>query len=149
MDKIEFEKLRGENRVFTVGRSFAFAVQTPDESCGCSASRCSNCDSVVAFCDDICENCNLPLVGPFGFPPYLKWKLMSPGEKRVEVEEVFCRENHGRLRCVNVPNVPLTFVEAEAVRRLPEGTARLYRSSHGIDIDAEFFCPFPKDRHTY
>ncbi len=143
MDKQELDIRLQEGRVFSVGKSFIFAVQIPDDSQGCSASRCSNCETVVAYCHMVCKNCGFPLVGPFGFPQLPQWQSLTLADRRVEVEEVYCHHgNYGRLRWVNVPHVPLHFREAAALKALNCDEAERYRRVHGIEPDAEFLSLF-------
>lgn len=142
MDKIEFERLHEEGKVFTIGKSFALAAQIPDDSQGCSASRCSNCNGVVAYCHNICEHCGLPFVGPFGIPNILEWQTLSTADKRTWVEEVFSSPNHGRLGIVNAPCVPLNPREAVLLRDLKPDERRLYMLAHKVEPHHKFFCPF-------
>ena len=107
MTEKEQKKAIEEGRIFRIGDSYLLAAQIPDDSVGCSGSRCSNCNSDTAYCKDICGQCELPFVGPFGFPQLPSWKKMSVEKRIKKVEEVYGSENHGRLGCVNAMLTPL------------------------------------------
>jgi hypothetical protein len=120
--------------LFKVGNSFKFAVQIPDDTIGCSGSRCGNCNSKVAYCDQLCSQCKLPFVGPFGFPQLPKWQSMTADEQRTMVEEIYSMDsNHGRLTCTNVLPIPLHPNEVQGIERLTGHDAKLFLSFHGIN----------------
>ncbi|MDP1619432.1 MAG: hypothetical protein Q8M12_00365, partial [bacterium] len=83
------ERVIAEGKVFKVGNSFFFAAQIPDDSVGCSGSRCSCCNGKVAYCNHVCKHCGLPFVGPCGFPQLPHWEAMSIDMRIDMVEMVF------------------------------------------------------------
>ena len=105
-------KLLEEFKIFQIGNSFIFAAQIPDNSVGISGSRCTNCGGSVAYCNQVCRGCGLPLVGPFGFPQIGNWVSLSASERKSVIESVYYRLDHGHLGYANVPSVPLTPDEA-------------------------------------
>jgi hypothetical protein len=119
-------------KFFTIGDSFRFAAQIPDEKVGISGSRCSNCDGAVAFCQEICKHCGLPFVGPFGFPDIDAWRQLDESEKRTWVERIFLRKNHGRMTCVNVMTMPLVETELREAEELVGHDVQLFAQSHSI-----------------
>ena len=121
-------------RLFKVDNSFLFAVQIPDDSVGISGSRCSNCDSGVPYCDQVCKSCNTPFIGPSGFPQSHAWKRLSLERKKGRVEEVYTHRNHGRLRWGNVLDVPLDPTELSTLEGLPLNgqDCEAFRSVHGV-----------------
>lgn len=102
-----------KGKLFRVGNSYLLAAQIPDDSVGCSGSRCSNCESNTAYCEEICGQCELPFVGPFGFPQLPSWKKMSVERRIKKVEKVYDSKNHGRLGCGNAYLIPLNPSELE------------------------------------
>ncbi len=131
-DNDRAEALR-EMRLFKVGSSFLFAVQIPDDSVGCSGSRCSNCNNTVAYCEQRCTSCGFPFIGPSGFPQFSKWKTLDSSRKRILVEDVYASGvSRGRLGYSNVEFVPLTVRELSRVERLEGCDARHFISAHLI-----------------
>ena len=132
MDK-EILRAIHESRVFKIGNSFLFAVQIPDDSVGGSSSRCSNCNNKTVYSNQICRKCQLPFIGPFGFPQLPKWEALSPKEKRTMVEEIYCHcNNRGRIEYTNAENVPLTLGELAKVEGLRYHDADLFLSAHEV-----------------
>jgi hypothetical protein len=135
MEEMLEEAVR-EGRLFRVGRSFLFSAQIPDDSVGCSGSRCSNCNSETAYCVEICEHCTLPFVGPFGFPQLPVWNQLSLEEKNRSVQEVYMSDNHGRLGSTNVESIPLNPRELERFENLDltshDEAEALFQQDHGI-----------------
>ena len=121
-----------QGKLFKVDESFIFAVQIPDDSVGCSGSRCSNCNGAVAYCDQRCEHCGFPFVGPFSFPQLPRWNLRPLDEKRKLIEDAYARDNRGRLGYTNVAYVPLTPIELEKIEKLTGHDAETFTSVHGI-----------------
>jgi hypothetical protein len=135
MDEKTLKEALEENRLFKIGNSFLFAVQIPDDTIGCSGSRCSNCNGSVAYCNHRCEYCGFPFVGPFGFPQLPVWETFSSEQKRTAVEDVYAhRSNRGRLLYTNVEFVPLTSDELRKVEHLSGGEAEHFCSAHSISI---------------
>ena len=133
MEDNVFREALKENRLFKIGNSFLFAVQIPDDTVGCSGSRCSNCNTAVAYSNQRCKNCGFPFVGPFGFPQFLVWETLSSEQKRIAVEDVYAHEgNRGRLLCTNVKFVPLTVEELQRIERITEREDRYFRLVHSI-----------------
>jgi|WetSurMetagenome_2_1015567.scaffolds.fasta_scaffold45706_3 hypothetical protein len=133
MDKNALKKAWEENKIFKIGRSFLFAIQVPDDSVGCSGSRCSNCNNSVAYCNHRCRHCGFPFVGPFGFPQIFVWETLSPEQKRTIVEDIYAHHsNRGRLLYTNVEPVPLTPKELREIERLMHRDADYFRSTHSI-----------------
>lgn len=120
-----------EDRVFSVGDSIKFAAQIPDDSVGCSGSRCTNCMAPVAYCNQVCRTCGYRLIGPFGFPQFSEWEKLSLQEKRACIDRVFAAENHGRSGYSGVPEVPLSREEAE---QFVNAHHRLF-GLHGITVE--------------
>lgn len=138
MDKKKLDEALRENKAFKIGEGFIFAAQIPDDSIGCSGSRCSNCNSKTAYCIQMCEECGLPFIGPFGFPQLPEWESLTLEQKRKLVEKVYFHDAHrGRLVATNVRPVPLTRGElhdVEAYYDIP-GFAPLagtFLSAHGV-----------------
>lgn len=74
-------------------------AQIPDPTRGCSASICSNCQEKVAYCHARCNGCDMPFIGPFGFPPIQEWDQLTDQEKEGLVRRVCEEEDHyGKLR---------------------------------------------------
>lgn len=122
-----------ESRIFKIGYSFLFAVQIPDDSVGISGSRCSYCDNKTAYCEQICRQCKLPLIGPFGFPQLPKWESLTPEKRKTMVEDIYCHKNdRGRLGYVNVEPVPLTKEELRKVEKLEHHDANLFHLTHDV-----------------
>lgn len=133
MFKKVFYKTLRKNKVFKIGNSVLFAVQIPDDSVGCSGSRCSNCNSKAAYCHQICRQCKLPFIGPFGFPQLPDWESLTLDEKSTMVEEVYCHHSHrGRIEYVNVDFVPLTSDELNEVEKLQHRDARFFLLTHEV-----------------
>ena len=133
MDRELLDKAMREGKVFKISDSFFFAAQIPDDSVGISGSRCSNCGGEAAYCHQLCRKCNLPFVGPFGFPQWPKWKRMAPGVKVLVVEEVFHNgNNRGRLGYTNVEAVPLSPEELRKVEQLCDQEADYFLATHKI-----------------
>lgn len=120
------------DRTFRVDDSFKFAVQIPDNTVGCSGSRCTNCGSKVAYCNHVCNSCQRPFIGPFGFPQLPIWQAMSSDKKQAMVVEIYRRENHGRLMWGNVQAMPLTERELAPLVNLGFHDAIHFISTHGI-----------------
>jgi len=119
-------------KAFKIGNSFVFAAQIPDNSVGCSGSRCSNCGNSTAYCDQICRCCNLPFVGPAGFPQFITWKMATPQEKKNMVLQVYCHNrDRGRLGYANVEYVPLSPSELREIERLTDREAHNFQLTHG------------------
>lgn len=83
-------------QVFIVD-GYEFAVQVPDNSVGCSGSRCTNCNGPVAFCDYHCQHCFKEFIGPFGFPQLLNWRSMTAQEQIETVARVHQNPGKGQL----------------------------------------------------
>lgn len=133
MNKDMREQALRERRIFAIDNSFHFAVQVPDDSVGISGSRCSNCENVVAYCDQRCTSCGLPFIGPVGFPQFSEWKDLSANRKRITVEDVYARDNtRGRLGYANVEFVPLTPNELNEIEKLAGDAVEHFISVHGI-----------------
>ncbi len=132
MDVNERVKALQEVRLFKVGNSFIFAAQIPDNSVGCSGSRCSNCNNDAAYCQQRCLWCGFPFIGPSGFPQFSKWKNLPPASKTKLVEDVYMRTNKGRLGYSNVKFVPLNNQELEAIEKLNSLDAEYFLSTHSI-----------------
>lgn len=124
-----------EMKLFKVRDSFVFAVQIPDDSVGCSGSRCSNCDNSVAYCNQRCLWCGFPFIGPSGFPQIMKWRTLPAIIKNDLVEAVYMRRNKGRLGYSNVAFVPLTSKELEIVESLKGQAAEYFLSTHSISTE--------------
>jgi len=122
------------NQSFKVGHSFKFAVQIPDDTVGCSGSRCGNCNNKVAYSDQLCSQCNLPFVGPFGFPQLPKWRSMTADEQRIMVEDIYSMDpNHGRLVSIGLLSIPLHPNEVRGVEKLTDDNAELFFRTYGIN----------------
>jgi hypothetical protein len=121
-------------KVFRVDDSFFFAAQIPDNSVGCSGSRCSNCGAKTAYCVQICRECDLPFVGPCGFPQISGWEKLSLGEKTKMVKEIYRHEDkqRGRLGYKNIASVPLTPEELLLVEDLDGHDFALFLAAHEI-----------------
>jgi len=133
MDKKMLEKAQGTGKVFKIGDSFFFAVQVPDDSVGCSGSRCSNCNHASAYCHQVCRQCGLPFVGPFGFPQLPEWMTLSLDRKEITVKEIYCQSGkRGRLGYANVELFPLTPCELRTVECLKSDDARLFLAAHDV-----------------
>lgn len=134
MDKEILSKALQENKIFKIGNGFLFAVQIPDDSVGCSGSRCSNCGNEAAYCYQTCRQCKLPFIGPLGFPQLPDWESLTLDEKRTMVEEIYCHhDNRGRSGYANVEFVPLTFDELNKVEKLQYHDAELFLLAHKVD----------------
>lgn len=119
MNKQKISDGINEDRIFKIGNSFYFAVQVPDDSVGCSGSRCSSCGGEVACCHHVCKHCKMPFIGPFGFPQLLIWEKMTSDKKWQNVREVHsCVKNSGRLTYTNVLPFPLNPEELNKVDNL-------------------------------
>ena len=133
MNKEMIEKALQERRIFKIGNSFLFAAQIPDDLVGISGSRCSNCNNETSYCHQRCRQCGFPFIGPFRFPQFLKWRILSLGEKSIIVEDIYAHDyNRGRLGYVNVEFVPLTEKELKKVEELKNHNANLFLSAHSI-----------------
>ncbi len=121
-----------ESNVYRVEGSFAFTAQIPDDSVGCSGSRCANCDTEVPYCNQICRYCGLPFVGPGGFPQYPTWTTLSTNEKMTLFISAFNSYRRGRLGYANVAFVPLTSDELTEVEELEGREANLFELTHKI-----------------
>ncbi len=122
-----------EYMTFRLGAGFRFAAQIPDDSVGCSGSRCTNCGAGVAYCNQVCRGCGLPLIGPWGFPQFPEWLMLTGPEKQAKVEDVYYHErNHGRHGCLNVKDFPLTPNEAKGLVTIVEHDEELFTATHGI-----------------
>ncbi|MCK4539618.1 hypothetical protein KAU09_00510 [Candidatus Parcubacteria bacterium] len=133
MDKEFLELGIQEGRIFKIGKGFFFAVQIPDDTVGGSGSRCSYCNASIVCCHQICRHCDLPLIGPFGFPQLPEWELFTLEEKRMTVEEIYCHHgNRGRLLYTNVEHIPLTFDELTKVEEINYHDADLFLLAHEI-----------------
>lgn len=133
MDKEAISKALQEGRAFKVSGSCVFAAQIPDESVGCSGSRCTHCDGQAAYCDQICRYCKLPFIGPVGFPQFTRWKRLGSIEKLTLVDKVYRVPNRGRLEYANVKNVPLTLDEAKGIVILTGNEAAAFYEVHKMD----------------
>ena len=134
MDKAFLELGVREGKIFKIGKGFHFAVQVPDDTVGCSGSRCSWCNTRTAYCHQICRHCYLPFVGPFGFPQLPEWETLTPEERRREVEEIYCHDSRrGRLIYTNVDFVPLTPKELDEIERLGHRDAHYFLITHEHD----------------
>ncbi len=123
----------GKNKSFTIGSSFRFAVQIPDDSVGCSGSRCSNCDGKGAYCNHICRHCLFPLIGPFSFPQIHIWQAMGPDEQLKRVEDAYCHaKDRGRLMYANVMAFPLNEYDLANVEGLDSHDSDLFSDTHGV-----------------
>jgi len=133
MNEDALKKAIQENRIFKIGSSFLFAVQVPDDSVGCSGSRCSNCSNAVAYCNHRCKHCGFPFIGPFYIPQLSAWEILSSEQKRTIVEDVYAhRSNRGRLLYTNVKPVPLTLKELEKIELITEEEDLYFHSAHLI-----------------
>jgi hypothetical protein len=129
------KKLLEEFKIFQIGNSFIFAAQIPDDSVGCSGSSCTNCGGPVAYCNQVCRGCGLPLIGPLGFPQIGNWVSLPVNGRRSVVESVYYRLDHGHLGYANVPSVPLTPDEAERIKTVWRHESEIFRSTHGVSPD--------------
>ncbi|MCK4554562.1 hypothetical protein KAU19_06430 [Candidatus Parcubacteria bacterium] len=133
MNRKLLKKATQESRIFKIGNGFFFAAQIPDDSVGGSGSRCTNCNKETIYCHQICRQCKLPFIGPFGFPQLPVWESLTPDEKRTMVEEIYCHSgDRGRLLYTNVEHIPLTLNELAKVERLKYRNADLFLSAHGV-----------------
>lgn len=64
------------------------AAQIPDDTLGCSSSRCSNCEEPTVYCQQVCANCGMVMIGPFGFPQFSEWQNMTVEERQEMVNNV-------------------------------------------------------------
>lgn len=121
-----------ERRAFKFGsNSFVCAVSIPDDSAGCSGSRCSNCDSPSAYCHQICRTCRLPFIGPFGFPQINIWKTMTLKERGMLAKKIFLeKERQGRLGYLNVAYIPLNRNESKKILALGSRELNMFMVTH-------------------
>jgi hypothetical protein len=118
------------DRTFKIGNSFEFAIQIPDNTVGCSGSKCSNCGNDAAYCDQVCQTCRLPFIGPHGFPQLPTWQALSSNDKLHLVETIYGSSiNEGRLGYDGISFVPLTLQELEKLEKTFESIdhERFYR----------------------
>lgn len=118
--------------LFRVGNSFFFAVNVPDNSVGCSGSRCSNCLEKTAYCEHLCSNCGFPFIGPFGVPQIAIWEQLSPRQKMTVVENVWDGWTKGRLIIANHRFFPLTPGELHEITRSDIQTLALFEYLYGM-----------------
>jgi hypothetical protein len=121
-----------QERIFSIEKSFWFAVLVPDDTVGCSGSRCANCGNSLAYCDQFCPQCQFPLVGPFELPQYPEWEKFCVGQRVSKVERIFFSRGHGRIEHGNVESIPLTIVELENFNRLPQRQKDRTLGAYGI-----------------
>ena len=120
-----------KGRSFKVEESFEFAVQIPDNAIGCNGSRCSNCGNEESYCHQICKECGLPFIGPFGFPQLPIWENTSLNKKKVLVLKIFTNfQNRGRLEYQGVRFIPLTPLELKEVET--NAKQKLFMGVHGV-----------------
>jgi len=132
MDENDRAKALQEMKLFKVGSSFIFAAQIPDDSVGCSGSRCSNCNNMAAYCEQRCLWCGFPFIGPSGFPQFPEWKALSLAIKKELVEDTYMRSGKGRLGYSNVEFVPLTSEELHLIESLSGRDVEHFLSAHSI-----------------
>ena len=121
MTNIKINKAIYENKLFKIEDSFLFAVQIPDNSVGCSGSRCSYCEKEVLYGDHVCQHCKTPFIGPFGFPHIKIWERMLWWEKWKKVGEIYSHyPNYGRIAYTNVLHFPLNPNELKKVDKLSD-----------------------------
>ncbi len=118
---------------FKVGDSFRFTAQIPDDSVGCSGSRCSECGAKSAYCEQFCSTCNLPFIGPFDFPQWSDWMKLGSVERWKLVERIFNEPSRGRLGSVNVLSIPLVPQEVSAVEKLAGHEYHLFKNFRRLD----------------
>ena len=122
-----------EGRLFKVSGSFIFAAQIPDDSVGCSGSRCSNCNNKAAYCNQRCLWCGFPFIGPSGFPQIFEWSSLVLEAKKDLIERVYRSfSSKGRLGYSNVEYVPLTSEDLKLIEELNEEDAKHFSSTHSI-----------------
>ena len=121
-------------RLYRVDDSMIFAVQIPDDSVGCSGSRCSNCDGAVAYCEQICKHCYMPLIGPTCLPQIDRWRLLSREERKVRVKFVFGCKDHGRHGYANVLSIPLTEEELNQFEKASPQDQKSVQRVHGVSL---------------
>ncbi|MCK5286041.1 MAG: hypothetical protein KAJ58_02335 [Candidatus Pacebacteria bacterium] len=128
----EIEVLQ-KGRSFKVEGSFKFAVQIPDNAIGCSGSRCSNCDNKEVYCHQICKECGLPFVGPFGLPQLPIWESMSFSKRKALVLKIFKhKKNRGRMEYIGIRFIPMTPRELLRIETLDEKGAESFLCVHGV-----------------
>jgi len=132
MNQAERSQALKSQRLFKANNSFLFAAQIPDDSVGCSGSRCSNCGNKTAYCNQRCFWCGFPFIGPFGFPQISEWELLSKGEKGALVEGIYHQHDNGRMGYVNVDWVPLTEAELSEIELLDIEKAHYFKSTHSV-----------------
>jgi hypothetical protein len=133
MDEKDLQRALREGRIFHVGGSFLFAAQIPDDTVGCSGSRCSNCNEGVAYCNQRCEHCGFPFVGPSGFPQFPKWRTSSLEQRMMFAYDVYLHySDRGRLGYQNVAYVPLTPEELEETEKIADDQEDLFSLTHSI-----------------
>lgn len=120
-----------QGKVFKLEDTFYFAVQVPDETVGCSGSRCSNCNTRVDYSEQFCENCQLPFIGPHGVQQIEQWKQLSPEGRNLLVKTVFEKKNHGRIVSSGAA-FPLTPEELAVFKELEYGELVSFFPSNGI-----------------
>ena len=104
--------------VYRVDESFGFCVQVPDDKVGISGSRCGACGEKTAYSVQICKNCGLPFIGPFGFPQYEEWTKMLSFEKNDFILTVFNdAPTRGRVTRAGMLFFPLTIEELVIVEK--------------------------------
>lgn len=133
MNREELAQAMIDGRAFKIMSSFVFAAQIPDDSVGCSGSRCSNCEGSTAYCEQFCRNCGLPFVGPSGFPQWTEWQNYEPEKRKGLVTKVFFYTDRGRLGYANVAYVPLGEQELCEVEKLSGHEATLFAETHSVE----------------
>ena len=122
--------------IISIGtNSFGCTPQIPDDSFGSDASRCGNCGKKATYYDQICRSCNVPFIGPIGFPQWIEWQKLSPTEKNALIKEVCASEKYGRIGYKNVAFMPLTAEELFKIERLSAEDAQCFARRHGIVPD--------------
>lgn len=118
--------------IFKIDNSFYFAAQIPDETVGISGSRCSNCNTNTAYCRQVCKNCNLPLIGPFGFPQLNKWNTLKLDEKKVLATATYYKKRSGRAESAGIMDVPLSKDELLKVKTMSPDRFYSFKDSYGF-----------------
>ncbi|MCK4918722.1 MAG: hypothetical protein KAS02_02975 [Candidatus Pacebacteria bacterium] len=120
-----------QGRSFQIEGSYKFAIQIPDNAVGRSGSYCSNCGNEESYCHQVCRECGLPFIGPFGLPQLPAWGSLSLNKKKALVLEIFTNfKNRGRMEYEGVRFIPLTPAELAEVEK--NGVEELFLGVHGV-----------------